>query len=232
MTELALLGWMAVAVLVHRALGARERVARACHEVRGPLAAAGLALRTMERFEEAPLERVAALDEQLRRAALAVEDLDRRGRDRVAPMTVQQLMASLRTTWSPVCAAAGRPLVVGAAPLGLAVLADRTRLAQAAGNVIANSLEHGAGAIEVRPRVCGDRLRLEVRDGGGGLGRPLKQIVRRPRAGLGRRGRGLAIADEIARRHGGSLTTAPGAAVVLELPLLATAAGRAEGLAR
>ena len=50
MAEVALAGWMLVAVLVHRALRARERVARACHELRGPLTAAGLALTTMARL--------------------------------------------------------------------------------------------------------------------------------------------------------------------------------------
>ena len=142
MAELALAGWMLVAVLVHRTLDARERVARACHEVRGPLTAAGLALQTMQRLDEAPPARVEALDEQLRRAALAVEDLGGgRERDRVERLPVSLLLAALHVTWSPVCAAAGRPLVVGTAPLGLAVLADRTRLAQAAGNLIANALE-------------------------------------------------------------------------------------------
>jgi signal transduction histidine kinase len=232
MAEIALVGWMAVAVLVHRALGGRERVARACHEVRGPLTAAGLALQTMARLREAPADRIAALEEQLRRAALAVDDLSGQERHRLERLSVTQLLASLYVTWSPVCAAAGRPLVVGVAPQGLAVLADRTRLAQAAGNLVANALEHGEGAIEVRPRVAGGRLRLEVRDGGHGLDRPLAEIVRRPRAGLGRRGRGLAIASGIARRHGGALVTAPGAAVVLELPLVASAAGVPEELAR
>jgi signal transduction histidine kinase len=228
MAELALAGWMVAAVLVHRLLGARERAARACHELRGPLTAAGLALTTMARLGEAPAERIAALDEQLRRAALAVEDLGAGEVDRIERLSVTQLMAGLDVTWSPVCAAARRPLVVGVAPQGLAVLADRTRLAQAAGNLIANALEHGEGAIEVRPRVCGGVLRVEVRDGGPGLGRPLREIVRRPRGGAGRRGRGLAIAASIARRHGGALSTAPGAAVVLELPLLANGGVAAE----
>jgi signal transduction histidine kinase len=229
MAELAIAGWMVAAVLVHRALGARERVARACHELRGPLTAAGLALTTMARLGEAPAERLAALDEQLRRAALALEDLGEGEVDRIERLPVAHLLAGLHVTWSPVCAAAGRPLVVGVAPQGLALLADRTRLAQAAGNLVANALEHGEGAIEVRPRCAGGVLRIEVRDGGRGLGRPLREIVRRPRAGLGRRGRGLAIAASIARRHGGALSTAPGAAVVLELPLLAAGVSAASG---
>jgi signal transduction histidine kinase len=236
--ELALAGWALSAVVAHRALAARERTARACHEVRGPLTAAGLALQLMERHGEAPPERLAALDEQLRRARLALEDLVHRSGcsgDRLQRLPVAQLLGGLHVAWSPVCAAQGRPLVVGTAPPGLSVLADRTRLAQALGNLIANALEHGQGAVEVRPRVAGGQLRIEVRDGGGGVERPLAEILRGARAGLGRRGRGLAIAADIAARHGGSVSTAPsadGAALVFELPLLGVLGAVEEQAAR
>ena len=40
----------------------REMVARACHELRGPLTAVRLSLATMERRREAPPERLATLD--------------------------------------------------------------------------------------------------------------------------------------------------------------------------
>lgn len=214
-------GWLVAAAAVHQVFAARERVARACHEVRGPLTAAGLALQLMERRAEAPVERLVALEEQLRRAGLALEDLvsSRGAPDRLERLPVAVLLASLHVTWAPVCAARGRTLAVGIAPPGLSVLADRTRLAQALGNLIANSLEHGTGDIELRPRVTGGKLRLEVRDEGGGLREPLRTA----RAGRGRRGRGLAIAADIAVRHEGALRTAPGAAVVLELPLMAAA---------
>lgn len=222
--EVALAGWVLAAVAIHRALRARERVARACHEVRGPLTAAGLALQLMARRAEAPPERLAALDEQLRRARLAVEDLHAGGRvpERLEAVPVAVLLAALQLSWAPVCAARGRPLAVGLAPRGLAVLADRTRLAQALGNLIANALEHGAGEIEVRARTSAGMLRLEVRDEGPGLGRPIAQLLRGARGGRGRRGRGLAIAAGIAARHGGELATAPGGAVVLALPLPAS----------
>jgi signal transduction histidine kinase len=221
----ALFGWLVAALSVQRGLAARELAARACHEVRGPLTAAGMALHLMDRHGEAPPERLAALDAQLRRAALALEDLSaaRRGRlaaDRIEPVSVATLLARLQTSWAPVCAAEGRPLRVGLAPPGLSVLADPTRLAQAVGNLIANAIEHGRGTIEVRPRCVDGRLRLEVRDGGPGLGRPLAEVLSGARGGRGRRGRGLAIAAGIAGRHGGALTTAPGgSALVLELPL-------------
>jgi signal transduction histidine kinase len=217
-------GWLAVAALLVRERRRRELVARASHELRGPLTAAQLALETMARRPEVPADNVFAIDWQLRRARLALADLDAapdggRAPDELESLRVSGLMAQLALSWAPVAAAAGRELAVAPAPAGLALLADRTRLAQAVGNLLANALEHGAGPVELRARRLGARLRLEVRDGGGGLPGPIRELAhRRP----GGRGRGLAIAAGIAERHGGRLTAAPsaaGAAMVLELPL-------------
>jgi nitrogen-specific signal transduction histidine kinase len=64
-------------------------------------------------------------------------------------------------------------------------------------------------------------VRLEVLDSGPGLPAPVSELVRRPHAGRGRRGRGLAIATEIVAAHGGRLASAPctrGARLVMELP--------------
>jgi signal transduction histidine kinase len=101
------------------------------------------------------------------------------------------------------------------------VRGDRVRLSQAVGNLLANALEHGAGTVEVRSRAVGDRVRIEVSDEGAGLPAPVAELAARPRAGRGRRGRGLAIASEIVARHGGRLLAAPsprGARVAIELP--------------
>jgi len=65
-----------------------------------------------------------------------------------------------------------------------------------------------------------------VSDAGPGLPAPVAELASRPRAGRGCRGRGLAIATEVAERHGGRVAAAPsahGARVALELPLLAAA---------
>jgi signal transduction histidine kinase len=127
-----------------------------------------------------------------------------------------------------------------ALPDGFAALVagSRLRIAQATGNLIANAIEHGEGTIEVRARVSGSTVRVEVHDGGGGLGdRLTQQATRRRRRDepLGRRlrdsargperGHGLAIASAVAVAHGGRLFSAPargGARVVLELPLART----------
>jgi DNA-binding response OmpR family regulator len=219
-----LLGWVAAAALALRARRRRELVARASHELRGPLTAAQLALDTMARRRDVHADHVLAIDSQLRRARLALADFDAAPAGVLAPddlavLPVSGLVAQLALSWEPVAAARGRELKVPAAPPGLSLLGDRTRLAQAAGNLLANALEHGAGPVELRARRSGPRLRLEVRDSGTGLPAPVSELVRSPRGG---RGRGLAITAGIAARHGGRLTAAPsaaGASVVLELPL-------------
>jgi signal transduction histidine kinase len=200
---LALLALLARAEL--RARSRAELVARACHELRGPLTAAGLALYAAGRREELPSRRVAAVDLQLRRAELALTDLSlapkgARARDRVGHVAVADLLAAEAQSWREVAWAHGCELVL-AQPLPDAhVRADARRLSQAAGNLIANALEHGAGTVRLGAREDGDRVRIEVCDDGPGL----------------------AIVAEVARRAGGALHSAPsasGARLVIELPV-------------
>ncbi len=76
--------------------------------------------------------------------------------------------------------------------------------------------------VEVRGRLDGADVRIEVTDCGPGLPAPVAVLTRRARRHRGPRGRGLAIAAAIAAGHGGRLAAAPserGARLVLELPL-------------
>jgi DNA-binding response OmpR family regulator len=204
----------------------RELVARACHELRGPLTAAHLALHAGARHGEAPPPRLAAIDLELKRAGVALDDLAaaRRGRraaDRDEAVDVGDLLAYQAATWRVVASVFGCRLELVESGSGAIVRGDRLRLAQAVGNLVANALEHGAGRVELLARSQGDRVRIEVADEGPGLPAPVRDLTRRPRAGRGRRGRGLAIAADIADRHGGRLVAAPsarGARLALELP--------------
>jgi len=222
-------GWIVAVALMGlaarlewRARQRAELVARACHELRGPLTAAGLALYAAGRRGEASSRRVAAVDLQLRRAELALTDLSlapagARARDRVEALSVGTLLEAEAASWREVAWAHGCELWL-AAPLPDAVVrADSRRLSQAAGNLIANALEHGAGTVRLGARVDGGRVRIEVSDDGPGLAAPIAALSR-PR---GARGRGLAIVAEVARRAGGALHAAPsarGARLVIELP--------------
>ncbi|MFL5819123.1 MAG: sensor histidine kinase [Solirubrobacteraceae bacterium] len=203
-----------------------ELVARACHEVRGPLTAARLGLATLARPEQPVAARAIALDQELRRAGLALEDLDaaragRRARENDEPVDVAAVARTAVEAWLPVARAVDGDVRFVSTGCPAMVRGDRDRLAQALGNLLANAIEHGGGTVEVRTQADARGVRVEVRDEGPGLSRPVCELARRASAGRGRRGRGLAITAQIAARHGGRLLAAPaarGARVALELP--------------
>jgi signal transduction histidine kinase len=227
---LALLTVVAGAGLV--AAMARERrvgelVAQASHELRGPLAAARLGLHGLGEEDSA---RLAAIDLELRRAALALDDLAaaprrRRAGERRAPVDVGELLREAGEAWRAVAAARDVALVVEPPPGPVLVQADPLRLAQAFGNLAANAIEHGGGTVRVRVRpAAAGHARIEFTDAGPGLPAPVAELVASARGRRARRGHGLALAAGIAERHGGRLTSAPspaGARLVLELPCAA-----------
>ena len=247
----ALCGWAAAAVAAALALAVRhalddgrEAVARACHELRGPLTAARLGLSLQLHADEGSRDRLRAIDTELSRAALALDDLSvaRRGEWRGPRLIELERVDMGVLVAEAVEAARGRAQADGVAlrlvrpfrgasggDRGGAVWGDRLRLAQALGNLIANAIEHGGGAVRVTVVTRWRTVRIEVCDDGPGLPAPVAALARRPRRGRGSRGRGLAIALAIARRHGGTIAAAParaGARVVLELPAAAAAAQR------
>jgi signal transduction histidine kinase len=240
-TVTALGGWVVAAIagtlllVARRMLGLRmEAVARACHELRGPLTAARLGLTFGSRGGDVPTGRLRAIDAELGRAALALEDLAdaRRGAPplrHLERVDVGRLVADSVEAWRAVGEAAGVTLrgpgpgpggAVWGEPGG-AVWGDRLRLAQAVGNLLANAIEHGGAAVEARVALRGRFVRVEVSDNGRGLPAPVAELTRRGRHARGPHGHGLTIASEIAQAHRGRLAAAPadaGARLVLELP--------------
>jgi signal transduction histidine kinase len=233
-------GWLiasvalVVAAVMRRSRSARmEEVARACHELRGPLSAARLGLQLGARTGELSVARLRAIDLELARAALALEDLGGRSGSGSRPRSVErvdvaELVADSVEIWTAAAAARGVGIALRWSGGGRVVWGDRLRLAQAIGNLVANAVEHGGGAVTVIGKADDGRIRVEVIDGGRGLPAPVAELARQPRGGRGARGRGLAIASAIAAAHGGRLAAAPaerGARLVLELPA-AQGAGR------
>ena len=236
MIALELGGWLAAsagvvaAAVARRALAGRmESVARACHELRGPLTAVRLGLEGGASSGALTPDRLRAIDLELGRAALVLEDLDavrtRRGSSRPPEaIDLSQLVSDSVEAWRPIAAAHGVSLRTSWSGDAQTVSGDRLRLAQVTGNLIANAIEHGGGVVEVHGHGDRTRARVEVSDSGPGLPAPVAEFVRagsRGRGGRGRRGRGLAIAAAIAADQGGRLAVAPsvrGARVVLELP--------------
>jgi signal transduction histidine kinase len=222
----ALAAGLALFVLRVRAAGL-ERVARAMHELRGPITAARLGLQLGVRTGELPPSRLRAIDLELGRAALALDDLPPRrrypGRSfAVADFDGAELLADAVEASRADAAQRGVALEHSWSDYPARVVGDRLRIAQAVRNLIANAIEHGGGPVEVRGRRDRAGVRIEVIDDGPGLPAPVAELVRRARGGRGARGRGLAIASAIAHQHGGRLAAAPterGARLVLELPV-------------
>lgn len=200
-----------------RARALRERAACVAHEVRGPLSAAHLALHGAARRGEIAPAAVAALELELRRAALALEDPDHARPDEV---DLHALLSCQVRTWQDVAAAHGATLTL-APGVGTAVVhADALRVAQATSNVLANAIEHGGSTITIRTALSGDRVRIEVADDGPGLPAPVADLVRRPSSGAAR-GRGLAIAASVLDHCGGHLAPLPGSSgIAIDLPCL------------
>ena len=235
---LAALGWalaagaLALALAARRELDARmERLARAAHELRRPLTAAGLAAHGLSRANGDRPARARAIERELARAGRLLGDLDAvRGvaapvwPGESSPVAVQDLLAEAAQAW-PDAVAGGRLVVLEPPDAGVVVRGDPGRLAQALGNLVANALEHGAGTVRVGANVAAGGVAVYVDDEGAGLRASLDELVGRARAGRGARGRGLAITAEIARAHGGALRVerGRGSRVVLDLPCMAVA---------
>ena len=205
-----------------------EQVVRAAHEVRGPLTAALLALHSLA-AKGVGADALRAVEGELRRAARCLEDLQASPAGTWVPDTSESvdligLVRAHAETLDALCGEPGRQ-VRFASDLDCAwVRADPARLAQVVANLVRNGLEHGAGEVRVLVRHSGSGFALEVLDDGEGLPAPLEDLVAVPLPDVEERpgrGRGLAIACELASRAGGRLRTAPaarGTRFVLELP--------------
>jgi signal transduction histidine kinase len=213
--------WVLIVSALH--LRGRRRsvhAARARHEVRGPLAVAQLALGGLERTA-----RVEAIDLELRRAALALDDLVGPGRARRREaVDVGRLIADAAPAWRALAGRHGGTLTVERERSR--VTGDPLRLSQACANLVANAIEHGGGSVHIRAWTAGGHVRVEVSDDGPGLPAPVPALLAAARGRRSHRGHGLAIAAAIARSHGGRLTSAAspdGARLILELPAAETA---------
>src|SRR4051812_4142988 len=136
---LLLLGLVLVAVAAGAAAAAARRAelaARAAHELRGPLTAASLALHAgAADAVEAQLERVAVAVEDLERAARGRRPARRREAVDVAALLVAQAAAHRASA-----AHAGRTLRVLPAAPDVDATGDARLLRQAIGNLVANAL--------------------------------------------------------------------------------------------
>jgi signal transduction histidine kinase len=219
----ALLGWLlsvSLAVVVLRLRRRLDLVAHAAHELRGPAAALTFAVASLRR-EAGGLRRALRFESELERLRVGLADLEaaqtgQRAQPNPRTVPLEQVLQRAAAGWRPPADQAGRPVDVRWDAGHAWVRADRGRLAQALGNVMANAVEHGSGPIEITAVRSGPRaVRVDVHND------PLPGVrARRRDPG---RGRGLGIASRAVREAGGRLTverTEQGTTASVELPLV------------
>jgi signal transduction histidine kinase len=128
---------------------------------------------------------------------------------RRAALEAHQVLQSVADRFNAAARLRGRTVsVVNGSALSLE--ADRARLEQALGNLVANGLTHGAGTVELSARASGDDVEFHVTDEGSGFApgfssRAFDRFSRADEArGTGGSGLGLAIVALIAQAHGGT----------------------------
>lgn len=192
----------------------KEEVLDAVHEISRPLTALRMAFAApriggLGASLDAEVERAAAPLAQLSRAAGVGVPL------RIDPIDVGGLVKQIVDLWQMAAVAEGRTLTAEVTGVSL-VVGDRGRIGQAVENLVANALEHGAGAVRISVIERAGRCVVEVVDGGA-CAVVGERMATLPRAV---RGRGLTIASRIAATGGGRIDrerVAEGK-VLLELP--------------
>jgi signal transduction histidine kinase len=196
MTAAFVVALIATLGLARRVVSDAQRfrlIAEAEHELRGPLQVIALAAPDPCRVD---VERL--------RVALADLTAARGGRRSAAadePVRLDRLVWRAATASDLVARRAGGGVHLDWSAGPVTVNANRGRLAQALGNLLANAVEHGGGQVRVTGRRTRRGIRVEVLDSG--------------------RGHGLTIAAKAVRDSGGTLTAAragSGTAVAIELP--------------
>jgi signal transduction histidine kinase len=215
MTAALVIAVIAVLGLSRRVLADYERmclIAEAEHELRGPLQAIALAAEARHpgrpraggaRPDAAPLDLSADLD----RARIALADLaaartGRRADAETEAIRLDRLVWRAATASDLAARRAGGGVHLDWSAGPVTIRANRGRLSQALGNLLANAVEHGGGHVRVVGRKTTRGVRVEVRDSG--------------------RGHGLTIAAKAVRESGGTLKAAKagnGTAVAIDLPL-------------
>jgi signal transduction histidine kinase len=200
MTAALVIAVIAVLGLSRRVLADHARmrlIAEAEHELRGPLQAIVLAAEGSRADLGADLERA-----RIALADLAAARTGRRADADAEPIRLDRLVWRAATASDLAARRIGGGVHLDWSAGPVTIQANRGRLSQALGNLLANAVEHGGGQVRVIGRKSKRGIRVEVRDSG--------------------RGHGLTIAAKAVRESGGTLTAAragSGTAVAIELPV-------------
>jgi signal transduction histidine kinase len=213
-------GWCVAVALLFELRRRASLVADAAHELRGPMTAISLGVDALRR-QPVARQRADALATELCRMQVAVEDAEAAGRGRRAQakpleVAIRALVERSAVAWTPAAQRRGGRVIFDWPDGTHSARADRRRMAQAFGNLLANAVEHGGGDIVVRGRPWKGGIRVEVEDRGSGAGASQRRR-------FGGRGRGLAIAARALEGAGGRLRSfdrpGGGHVAVAELPV-------------
>jgi heavy metal sensor kinase len=196
----------------------RRFVDDASHELRTPLTMLRTELELALRQNRSPEELEAALQsaaEETEWLSQLADDLLLIARSdqghlpvRPAQLDVREVLGAVAERFDAAAAARGRRIVV-ASRESVPLVADRMRLEQALGNLVANALRYGAGGVDLRAKVSDGTVELHVTDEGRGFApefipRAFDRFSRSDSARTtGGSGLGLAIVALIAEAHGG-----------------------------
>lgn len=221
-----------------------EFIATLAHELRNPLAPIRTGLEILRRVGELPPASARTRDmmeRQLTHMVRLVDDLldvSRVSRGklelRLQDLTLRQVLDDALEGCQPALAAAGHALVLDLPEEPVRLHGDLTRLAQVFSNLVHNAGKYtpAAGRIEVRARIDGDTVRVEVADNGSGIGADMLPHVfdlfaqgrsgtELPQPGLGI---GLWLVKQLVELHHGSIAAhspglGQGSTFVVRLPL-------------
>jgi signal transduction histidine kinase len=247
---------MLVAALAERraAIGVRDEfISIASHELKTPLTALKLRLAAAIRTQQRPAPRDPDAEAKLERALAAagtttdrlvslVDDLLDASRLTAGRLALRLEAVALGDLLNDVvgrlreqAAEVGSQIDVSI-PSPITGRWDRSRVEQIVTNLLSNAIKYGAGRpIHLSALASGGRLRLDIKDAGGGISRAdqsrIFQAFERVTTAnrVGGLGLGLYIGRQIAAAHGGTLSVdskpGQGSTFTLELPLEAPTSG-------
>ncbi|MBA2772604.1 MAG: HAMP domain-containing histidine kinase [Nocardioidaceae bacterium] len=195
------------------ALIARQRsfTSDASHQLRTPLTRLRLELEDglsgdRGRLEEAAREALASADA----LSVTIDDVLEvaRGEGSSVSFEVDTLLTTVRDSWHGTLAAADRPLRITSEP-GLRVAASLAATRQILHTLLDNAYWHGRGVVEVRCRVVGGAVAIDVLDEGGPVSLTLPKAAdgeeADPRLAADPGALGLRLARSLAEAEGGRL---------------------------